>query len=74
MATFDVRNSNTEEITEIVFADNDEKEYIPFIVQKNGFYGMDICAESLYVGIESKEHAENLIKALRKAIELGWVE
>lgn len=37
---------------------------------------IQILDEELYnaVYINTKEHAENLIKALRKAIELGWVK
>ena len=33
----------------------------------------DIC-DGTYVGILSEQHAKDLIKALEKAIELGWFE
>ena len=77
MSTYDVRSNNEEVIDEIVFAEdcaweggwqacsitcNTLKKYI--LVSDPG--------ESLV--INSKEHALNLIKALNKAIELGWIE
>lgn len=73
---FDVRN----EITEIVFS-----EYIPYstmnahlacLIDKNSdgdiFINDQDCNN--FVAINSKEHALNLIKALNKAIDLGWVK
>lgn len=81
MTTFDIREEDNSEITEIVFADPsgkdgfsqankliiDEyegKDYIQFLDEESD--------NAVY--INTKEHAENLIKALRKAIELGWVK
>ena len=79
MSTFDVRNSNPAEITEIVFADSTNKvgDYQAYSIIPNFFVNVAYASISDSVdcvNIYSKEHAENLIKALRKAIELGWVE
>lgn len=34
----------------------------------------DCSDEGMYVFINSEEHAKNLIKALKEAIKLGWLE
>ena len=72
MATIDIRNEEKQVVTEIVFSD------------------VELCASSIMqhpIGIfitnqhrsasskiANKEDAENLILALKKAIELGWFE
>jgi hypothetical protein len=79
MATFDVREEGSSEITDILFAemlweDNMAQAYvIRSNVSKDGKYISVVNGDSEVVFINSIEHAENLIKALRKAIELGWV-
>lgn len=79
MSVFDVRNNPVEEITQIVFAESRlDDEDSPPQAYKLVTSPLDYIA--LYDGvgehvfINSKEHAENLIKALNKAIELGWVK
>lgn len=79
MATFDVRNSGNEGITEIVFADEEDTQGFVQAYRLNfGCFREDnpiaIDDGENCVIINTKEHAENLIKALRKAIELGWIE
>ena len=79
MATIDIREVKEEEITEIVFAVGEGPD---------GFAQASAIAPYVYTGvpyvsiksvdgdqviINSKDHAHNLIKALNKAIELGWV-
>ena len=78
MSTYDVRSNNEEVIDEIVFAE----KYC------GGSQAFRICqswtsTHETYIVISdgcdftiinSKEHALNLIKALNKAIEFGWIE
>ena len=77
MSTYDVRSNNEETINKIVFAEGcDEQESwqacsITCNTLKKYILVSD-PGESLV--INSKEHALNLIKALNKAIELGWIE
>ena len=83
MATFDVREEDNEEITKIVFAHEEDFEgdlqackIVEAVSSGSGYiciyYTYDCSEES--VSISSKQHAENLIKSLRKAIELGWIK
>ena len=81
MATFDIREEDSSEITEIVFADPSGKDGFSqanklIIDEYEGKDYIQILDEESdnAVYINTKEHAENLIKALRKAIELGWVK
>lgn len=80
MAVLDIRSESHEEITEIIFAerediDGDFQAYmICPAMSCNGFITIYDGEDTESVSISSIEHAENLIKALRKAIELGWVK
>ena len=80
MTTFDIREEDNSEITEIVFAerediDGDFQAYtICPAAGCNGFITIYDGEDTESVSVSSVEHAENLIKALRKAIELGWVK
>lgn len=82
MSVFDVRNNPVEEITEIVFAEprHNDEDNTPqaYSIEVGGEIRGDFVAISDAGGecvfINSKEHAENLIKALNKAIELNWVK
>jgi len=78
MKSIDIREGAEEEIiTEIVFSNSfsDDKfgTILGYVVTSSN-YRINICDQSESVVIESKEHALNLIKALHKAIELGWVK
>lgn len=68
MATFDVRESTTEEIDRIQFWDNWNCDTASYI-DKTG-----INSENYVLTLSSKQHANNLILALNKAIELGWLK
>ena len=81
MSTIDIREETKEEINAIVFADdyynNKEGDEQANVIVR------DYTADQKFIKImdtwecviiNSKEHAENLIKALNKAIELGWLE
>lgn len=77
MATIDIRNEDNEEVQVIVFGD--EKSSGGFWqanrldnAELDGYFFISDSVES--VVINSKDHAHNLIKALNKAIELGWVK
>lgn len=80
MNTYDVR-SNNEAIGEIVFADLQDSDacvqayrIFPSVVTHTKQKYITIYEDVDSVIINSKEHALNLIKALNKAIELGWIE
>lgn len=85
MAKIDIRTvrKDLSEIDSIVFAENDaldgkDEIYIAFeIVKRKEFDGKRIAirdGSNEYVLVHSVEHAQNMITALQKAIELGWVE
>lgn len=74
MSTFDVRLP-TEEITCIKFADPDSNYYHAMTLEPAKDNRVNIYDEdSDKVVISDKEHALDLIKALYKAIELGWLK
>lgn len=72
---YDVREDKYEEITEIVFAnehnDNGTSQACS-VLKENGY--VEIHDNLEFVIVDSKEHAKNLIKALEKAISLGWLK
>lgn len=75
MATLDVRSTHDNIDTLIVYDDN-EGEYSITHMVKHGFgrkgspaFVFDLDNECAVV---SKEHAENIIKALQYAIKEGW--
>lgn len=81
MKSIDIREGAEEEfITEIVFSNPFSDAYSSngstmlghLVTSYNN--RVNICDNEESVAIESKEHALNLIKALHKAIELGWVK
>ena len=72
MSQFDVTKDSTQEIEEISWCVSAEWNII-----QDDHYGISFRDISLGLGnyslVSDKEQAENLIKALQKAIELGWV-
>ena len=74
MSEIDIR----EEVTKIKIQDNNT----PFLMcdylikSANSRNTIDFCCHEdvIEMGIKGKEHAENVIKAIQKAIELGWVK
>lgn len=77
----DIRSLRKEEIDVIRFADSKDHSNCANQILKspcvqkavwlaNNRYNPDECG----IVIEGKENAKNLIKALEKAIELGWFE
>ncbi len=77
MATFDVRDSVEEKITEIWFAEatdeNDDPNAYALLLCDNVLTSI-VGGDTAEVFINDKQHAQNLIKALNKAIELGWLK
>lgn len=78
MGVFDVRGEKNEEVDTIIFAerndrDGDEQAYR---LSKSTFDGFVLIEDSGSdsVVLSSKEHAQNLIKAVEKAIDLGWLQ
>ena len=83
MSTLDVREENTSRVDKIVFSDAYVDDVVAIanhiLVESTHFDPVDqkavrICDSTAYVIIHSAEHAENLIKALRAAVNLGWLE
>jgi len=75
MSTIDVRGDLTN-VSEIRFADKDAFDYCPDVI-RGGERRQTLLVETdsdRELVIKDKEHAENLIKALNKAIELGWLK
>lgn len=80
MASIDVRCSEQSEIDNIIFAGSEVDEGSAVSLQKGrgdtftSHIAIVPADDNDYsvVSIESKEHAQNLIKALEKAIELKW--
>lgn len=75
MSKFDVRNATQDEINTIIFADTHPTYAICNRIEKEKGDLVKIVDEqygTMYIG--SKEDALNLIKALNKAIELGWFD
>lgn len=72
---YDIREDEYEDITEIVFANghNDNGTSQAYSVLKENGY-VEIHGNLEFVIVGSKEHAKNLIKALEKAISLGWLK
>ncbi len=80
MTTFDIRKEGSEEITKIVFADEAERDYdetarvFRLVKDSDGPFILVEDENGTYVVVDTKERTLNLIKALNKAIELGWVK
>ena len=83
MSNIDVRN--VKEVTGIRFADVDDDWYGATKISRYHAPSrhpstervrieQDDLEEDQYVIVNSAEHAENLILALRKSIELGWLK
>jgi hypothetical protein len=75
MSTIDVRGE-LENVSEIRFADKDSYDYCPDVIRGGGARQTTLVEtdSDRELVIRNKEHAENLIKALNKAIELGWLK
>lgn len=76
MAKFDVRNTTEEEITVIIFHDAEDSscgDGLAFCLSQGLTVAVRIeDSDGDMVLIKDRAHAENLIKALNKAIDLGW--
>lgn len=72
MATIDIRLNSKEEITHIEFTDSMGTNAHVLTRYPGGYGGVQIENEHIGIEITSKEDAQNLIKALEKATELGW--
>ena len=79
MSSYDVRNNNSADITNIVFYEEcgrDKDIVLASCIMKPDCYNdcVEVWGRTESVLIESAEHARNLQKALDKAIELGWLK
>lgn len=72
MATIDIRDGMDAEVDKIKFSDKENHEDAAYL-KKHSFVSIHTYEDSIEpVFIDSKADAQNLIKALQKAIELGW--
>ena len=74
MAIFDVRNTKDNEVFKITFADGNLGYGCSIAKNSYGDVTLFDCEEDWASAIATKQDAENLIKALQKAIELGWFD
>lgn len=81
MASIDIRGLQGEQITRINFSDGDnERSAVAIEIGRHdisfGTVGIVHLEEDSYTPatLHSKADAENLIAALKKAIELGWLK
>lgn len=77
MSVIDIRSTPANP-TALRFADQNRNVFTADILEKSTNGGgariSDSGTDSRHVRIFDKVHAENLIKALNTAIELGWLE
>ena len=77
MSVFDVTKNHIKEIEEIQWCEFEDWNIIKRkgISSEVAFKGIKITQNSYDRSlVTDKEQAENLIKALQKAVELGWLE
>lgn len=76
MSTFDVRKPASLEINKLLFSDGGSRFIVGTTIGRNSTDSIFISAEqgNDSIVLESVEQVQNLIKALNKAVELGWVE
>ena len=77
MSVFDVTKDSVQEIEEIQWCEFEDWNIIKLkgISSEVAFKGIKITQNSYDRSlVTNKEQAENLIKALQKAIELDWLE
>ncbi len=74
---FDVRNEEEVKITEIIFHDKQDRVLNDALAYRlvSGSFSVRIEDEQGDILlIKDRLHAENMIKALDKAIDLGWLD
>lgn len=70
MAKLDIRKDSYEPINEIVFAEEESGCFHSVKMTRCNYFSFE-DEEGEYV-MTGKENIKNLIKALEKAVELGW--
>lgn len=74
MSTIDIRSTSPVPVTKIVVAEPSPAHYRVDVLEKSGFgFEMQDTEAGRFLQVLDRETAENLIKGLQKAIELGWV-
>lgn len=71
MSRIDIRTDGIVEIDAVVFADNGGDFEKAYVVYKEACVGLSIHSSDCAVNVHC-EDIKNLIKALQKAVELGW--
>ena len=71
---FDIRTNQAEEISLLRFADDSGCHHVASGILRLGAWGVSVIdiESKRELRIYSEEHAQNLIKVINKAIELGW--
>jgi hypothetical protein len=75
MSTFDVTKGEQEAITEIQWSHDDDYNLVKsrneVTIKTQGCHDMAVDGTAMITDVEE---AENLIKAIQKAIDLGWFQ
>ncbi len=73
MTTIDIR-SGVQEVDTIIVGDKSNTSYVADSLERTAV-GFDLSdtEEGRTLRVSDRQQAENLIKGLQKAIELGWV-
>lgn len=73
MTTIDIRGG-IQEVDTIIVGDKSNSNYVADSLERTA-EGFDLkdTEEDRTLRVRDRRHAENLIKGLQKAIELGWV-
>lgn len=76
MAEYDVRNGDEGALDTIRVSDPNYEEYVGDIICQNPYADVLLkdSADGRSLVICSKKYAENLIKGIQKAIDLGWFD
>ncbi len=79
MTVLDIRYNDEAPIETIVFADSDSGAFVQAYVLKQGDHRQAQAVKIMdenneYVFLSSAEHGLNLVKAIEKAVQLGWLK
>ena len=73
MSTIDIRDASLSNIDTIIVSERSINGINVAYKISNNYNRINIHDEDEFVCIVNKEHAENMIKAIQKAVQLGWV-
>ena len=75
MSTVDIRDTSISPVDKVVFADAAFESSATFLQLSHGTISLQVDESEEYESVViNKNSVESLIKALQKAIDLGWTE